>query len=236
MRLNLNRLFRRRKAGGSIVVLIFGVFACLSGLTATLMGAPLAWWRAREAARLPRPTVAELETLPPGTDALFTGWVPASDFDLNLPHGLVLYKVERAAETEGTATPGPSATWVLETPPQDRIRFQLTEDDAVTLQLPEDVSFANAHVSFANAHVFETQEDGVTRRYTGYLPDQTLTVEGTWERPNLVTARALTAGPPDAYVAHLRRQPGQLAVGGAVCGGMGFVLLVVAAGLRLLGK
>lgn len=229
MRLNLSRLFRRRKAGLSIVVLMFGIFACLSGLTATLMGAPLAWWRAREAARLPRPLVTDLEALPPGTDALFTGWVPASEFDLNRPHGLVLYKVERAAESEGTATPGPSTPWVLETPPRDRIRFQLTENDAVTLQLPEDVAFANAHV-------FEAQEDGVTRRYTGYLPDQTLTVEGTWERADFVTAQSLYAGPPDAYVAHLRRQPGQLALGGALCGGTGFVLLLVAAGLRLLGK
>jgi hypothetical protein len=229
MRLNLSRLFRRRKAGLSIVVLMFGIFACLSGLTATLMGAPLAWWRAREAARLPRPLVTDLEALPPGTDALFTGWVPASEFDLNRPHGLVLYKVERAAESEGTATPGPSTPWVLETPPRDRIRFQLTENDAVTLQLPEDVAFANAHV-------FEAQEDGVTRRYTGYLPDQTLTVEGTWERADFVTAQSLYAGPPDAYVAHLRRQPGQLALGGALCGGTGFVLLLVAAILRLLGK
>jgi hypothetical protein len=222
-------MFRRRKAGWSVVVLIFGCFACLSGLTATVMGAPLAWWRAREVARLPRPSVDNLETLPPGTDVLLTGWIPASAFDLNRPHSLVLYRVERAAETGGTATPGASLTWALETPPQERIRFQLTEAEALTLQLPEDVTFVNART-------FEEAGEAGTLRYTGYLPDQTLTVEGRWERPQLVTARTLYGGPPDAYVAHQRRQPGQLALGGAVCGGMGLVLLGVAAVLRLMGK
>ena len=96
------------------------------------------------------------------------------------------------------------------------------------LQLPEDVVFANARV-------FEEEQDGVSRRSVGYLPGQALTVEGTYEGGNLITAHTLYAGSPEAYIDYLQHQPGQLTVSGMICGGAGLILLLAAAVLRLLG-
>ncbi len=106
--------------------------------------------------------------------------------------------------------------------------FLLEGNLSVTLQVPEDVTFANAHV-------FEEEQGDMSRRYVGYLPGQALTVEGVGEGHSLITAHTLYAGSPDAYIEYLEHQPGQLAVGGMICGGTGLVLLLAATLLRLLG-
>ncbi|MEJ5310609.1 MAG: hypothetical protein WHX52_12625 [Anaerolineae bacterium] len=223
------RFFSRRRSGLSTVAFIFAIFACLSSLLTTI-ATPMAWQRAQAAKRLPRPVAGELETLPPGSRALFSGHLSKEAAGQNAPHGLALYKVEIATPSttdDDTTTPAPSS-WTLETPPQERVDFLLEENLSVTLQLPQDVALANAHV-------FEEEQDGVRRRYVGYLPGQALTVEGVWEGHNLITAHTLYAGSPDAYIEYLQHQPGQTAVGGMICGSTGLVLLLAAAILRLLG-
>ncbi len=224
------RFFSPRRSGFSLVMFIFAIFACLTGLLATFIGTPLAWQRAQAARRLPRPAAAELESLPPGSRALFIGNLSKDLSSQNAPHGLALYKVESASTstTDDEEINPASSAWTLETPPQERVEFLLEENLSVTLQLPEEVNFANAHV-------FEEEQDGVRRRYVGYLPGQALTVEGVWEGDHLITVQALYAGSPDAYIEYLQGQPAQLAVGGMICGGISLVLLFAAAILRLLG-
>ncbi|NJP05665.1 MAG: hypothetical protein HC837_08630, partial [Chloroflexaceae bacterium] len=78
--------------------------------------------------------------------------------------------------------------------------------------------------------------DGADVRYVGYVPQQSLTVEGIWQGQAILTAQVLYGGTSEAYIASLERQPGMLFFSGMMC--CGFSLTILGAGLtvRLLGR
>jgi len=220
-------VFPRRKAGLSVLFLIGGLFACFNTLVLGVLGVPFTFLKAREAAALPRPTADALQTLSPGTSALVTARLPL-DMEAG-PYGLGLYSVElsrSAAGEDSVSDDTETGLWKLETPPPQWVTLLLDNGYDLRVQMPETVSFLNAN----------TFEEADTRRYKGFLPGQTLTIEGTWEGDDLMTARALYAGSSDAYVSYLREQPGMSFVGSAFCGGVGIVLLCVALVLRFAGR
>jgi hypothetical protein len=106
---------------------------------------------------------------------------------------------------------------------------------------PLSVQFSS-QTAFLNAQRFEEESveslvgSGRERRYVGYLPGQALTVEGTWEGGELLTARTCYAGTPEDYSTYLARQPWIMLAAGVTCGGLGVSLLVIGFALRLLGK
>jgi len=120
----------------------------------------------------------------------------------------------------------------METPPQ-RTEILLTNGKPLSVQF-------SAKTNFLNAQQFEEGLEGSgdekgERRYVGYLPGQTLAVEGAWEGNGLLTARSCYAGTPDEYAASLARQPWLMLLMGLICGGLGISLLGIGFALRLLG-
>ncbi len=219
----LNLWRRRRRSGGlSTLLVILGIFSCITATTLSVIGAPLAWWRAREVASYPQPQPSELGTIAAGTPVLLAARLPV-DGAVGA-HGLALYKVEvfRDAQ-EDTDT---AAGWRLETPPPARVPLLLADDRRITAQLPE-------NIALTNAETFESEERKV--RTIGYLPGQALTVEGTWEGRDLITATSLYAGTPEAYVEYRRNQPGISLLGAGFCGSVSLGLFVVALALHLSG-
>lgn len=225
-------LFRRRKPGGlAVVLLVFGIFGCVSAALALGLGTPAAWLNARAAARYPQPRAADLAALPPGTPALLAAQLPVNA--ATGPHRLALYRVDYQAGPDtspGILTPEGGGAWALEVPPPEQVALHLEGGDTLTVQLPETVAFANAEV------IEEDLGAGALRRYTGFLPGQTLTIAGVWEGEGRATAQTLFAGAPEGYVAYLRAQPGAIFTGGMLCGGASMALLVVAVALRFLGR
>ncbi len=225
-------LGRRSRGGGfSVVLLIFGVFGCISTAAMVFLGAPLAWGQARKVAALPQPAANALATLTPGTEALFTAQLPAPEE--TGPFGLALYYVEVLQEAQSSegGTPSRSQTWVRESPSPAAVTLRLSDGGQLRVQLPQQVAFYNAQRQESLA---DTEERAM--RYVGYLPLQTLTVHGTWEGDGVVTAEALYAGSAAAYVDYRQSQPGTALVTGGFCGGVALLLLAVGVVLRFLGK
>lgn len=217
------RLLRRRPGGLSTLFILLGIFGCITAATLSVIGAPLAWWRAREVAEYPQPQPSELEMIPPGTPVLLAARLP-TDVE-TIRHGLALYKVEVLVETHDET--GTAAGWRLAMPPPARVRLALVDGHEITVQMPEDVAFANAQT-------FESEDR--KERTIGYLPGQALTVDGAWEGANMITAASLYAGTPEAYVDYRRRQPGMSLLGAGFCGSASLGLFVIAAVLRVRGQ
>jgi hypothetical protein len=148
------------------------------------------------------------------------------------PYGLALFYVEYRQQNnpdgnEAEATRASSYSWQIEKPPPQKVELLLEDGTPLLVHIP-------FKTSFLQAQQFEEQEKG--RRYIGYLPGQTLTVEGTWEGNDLLTAHAFYAGTPDDYRNFLAHQPGAVLLMGMVCGGLGLGLLGIGSVLRLLGR
>lgn len=221
-------LGRRRKGGFSTVLLIFGALGCVSALLAMALGAPLAFVNAQQVAGLPRPAPEALPELPLGTRALFVGQLPA-DSETG-PLGLALYYVE--IERTTTSQEGNTTTsWEMLGPPPEQVTLILEDGAPLTVRLPEDVDFLNAHRFDSLA---DTDTEG--RRFVGYYPVETLTIEGTWQGDGQVLAQKLYAGSAADYVRYLRAQPGQTFMGGMLCGGLALLFLIGGAALALIGK
>jgi hypothetical protein len=228
---------RRRSSGLSILLLLMGALSCLMALPTIVLGPPWGWMRAREIASLARPSPSELDTLAPGVRVLVVSQI--SPHTPPGPYGLALFYVEARQQDTATqdgkqnASTSPSSAWQIEIPPPQRTEFLLTNGKPLVVQF-------SAKTNFLNAHQFEESLEGLgdekkERRYVGYLPGQTLAVEGTWEGNGLLTARSCYAGMPDEYAASLARQPWLMLLMGVICGGLGISLLGVGFGLRLLG-
>ncbi len=226
---------RRRHSGVSIFLLLMGVLACLSGCPMAVFGVPYSWRRSEEVKSLPRPEPAELRALSPGTSVLIAAQLPP-DTPVG-PYGLALfyteYRQQGTSESNKDETPsGSSSSWQIEQPPPQRIEMSLEDGTPLSVQIP-------FKTSFLKAQRFEEEgleSSGTERRHVGYLPGQTLTIEGTWEGNDLLTARTLYAGTPDDYQGYLASQPGTVLLMGTVCGGLGMGLLVIWGVLRLLGR
>ncbi|MGB0389605.1 MAG: hypothetical protein ACPGWR_32695, partial [Ardenticatenaceae bacterium] len=126
-------------------------------------------------------------------------------------------------------------------PPPPRFEMLLEDGSSLSVQFSPTLRQAQGAPSFLNAQSFETEEENgqpnrAERRYVGYLPGQTLTVEGRWEGNGLFTADASYAGRPDDYVEYLRTQIGASFLMGIMCGGIGLVLLLVGGFMRMIGR
>ncbi|MBU0493714.1 MAG: hypothetical protein KKA73_11360 [Chloroflexi bacterium] len=219
---------RRRGSGVSLLLLLAGLFACLTGCPAAVCGVPYGVTRSLEAMlAVARPTPAQLHALPPGTRVIIAAQLSRDAVD---PPGLALFYTEtrpaRAADDPATAT---SYAWQPEAPPPPRVVMQLADGSSLTVQMP-------AQPQFLNAQQLDAATPALGRRYVGYLPGQTLAVEGVWESRDLLTARALYAGSVNDYLTHLAYQPGTMLLMGMGCSGMGLLLLLMGAMLRVLGK
>lgn len=230
--------FRRNRRGFSVVLLIFGIFGCVAGCPLALFGAPYSIIRSRQVAALPRPEPAQLRATAPGTSLLIAAQIaPDAPAD---SHGLALAYVEarqiggqqdREAGTPGTG----SSSWQIEQPPPPTFEMQLLDGEPVTIQMTAKPSFLNAQRIEARGESVET-EPRTERRFVGYLPGQTLTVEGVWEGSNRITAGAFYSGTPDDYLNFLTyTQPAGALLMGLVCGLLGLVLVIGGGAMRVLG-
>ncbi len=219
---------RRSKSGFSIVLLILGGLGCLSSLLAVGLGTPMAFANARQVAALPQPAPDALAGLALGEQALFVGQLP--DSTATGPFSLYLYYFE--SEVTTTSESGAETTrWVRIAPPPEQVTVYLSDGAPLTVRLPADVAFLNAHRYDAQS---DTDQEG--RRYVGYHPLTTLTIEGTWQGEGRVLAQQLYAGSAESYLRYLRAQPGQLFMSGMFCGGLALILLLSGALLALMGK
>lgn len=190
----------------------------------------LSWQNARQVAALPRPTPAELRALTPGTRAVVAARLPANA--PTGPAGLALYYVERQAK-DNKQTPPPttssSSQWQLETPPPTRMDMVLEDETQLTVQI-------SPQTSFWNNQTVELPDTQPLLRHVGYLPGQTLAVDGTWEGNGLFTAQALYAGRIQDYVAYVESVPGNSFLIGLVCVGTALGLFLLGLIMRILGK
>lgn len=241
------RFFRpRRRAGCSALLLVAGLLQCLATAALLTFGVPASWQRARAVKALPRPGTA-LAELGAGTRAIFTVQVPPDRTRQSNVHGLALFYVETRSldstperEPEDEATPSLSSQpWEQTQPPPSPVTLRLTNGEPVTVRLSQSVSFLNAEEIEAGVASVSRQQKGLPpreRRYVGYLPGQTLAVEGTWEGNQTIIARTCYAGSPDDYVAYVAAQPGQMALSGLFCGVMAVLLMGAGVVLRVLGR
>ncbi len=227
----------RRKAGISLLFLLGGLFGCLMGGMLVIFGTPVSWGRSRQVAALPRPEPAALSSLAPGTSILLSARLP-EDAPAG-PYGLALFYTERRVADPSAAGDGERGTtrssrWQREPSEAFSVPMRLEDGTEITVQVLPTAAFLNAHRFEEGAEGAEDSQEA--RRYVGYFPGQALTLEGTWEGEEWLTARALYAGSPQAYVSYLSGLPVQTFIGGLVCWGVSILFLIVGAFLRLLGK
>jgi len=225
--------YRRRRTQISGCVLAVGVLACLSSFLLSTVVVYLNWAGARQAAALPRPNLAELRALSPGTQVLIAASLPVNA--PTGPTGLALFYTERPTDWDSESSrPTPSAQssqWEMASPPPARMDMLLEDGTLLSIQIPQKTSFLNKQT--VN---LETGADETPMRHVGYLPGQALTVNSTWEGNDLLTARALYAGSITAYQTYLDSQPGNTLLAGLMCGGTGIGLLVLGIFLKVLGR
>ena len=222
-------LRRRRQGGGSTVFLIFGVIGLFMACGGLLVGVPAGFYRAREVRNLPQPTTAELEALPAGTTVLISAQLPT---DVATTDGLALFYIEeRLNATPSTNDESTSAS------DRDWVRVEGTERLTVVVgggaQLT--VQFSN-NTSFGNTQEVEGGvDDGeLDRRTVGYLPGQTVALEGAWEGNDLFTAKTVYAGTVDDFVTSVGRSPFAILGFSLVCLMISFAFIGVGGAARFL--
>lgn len=236
----LGRNRRSRRSGLSAILLFIGILSCPITCMMVGFGVPATWMQFREIQALPQPSPAELTTVAPGTRMLSAAQL-APDMPIG-PHGLVLFYIEesvprRATEDDNDATKAQtsSSDWHRYQLPPLQVEMLLDGNEPVIVQLPPTISFLNAQQVEETENTSESNQERILR-YTGYLPNQILTIEGTWEGNNIITAQTVYAGRLDDYLDYLANQPGTLFLSGIMCGVMGVFLVGVGLILRMLGK
>ena len=224
------RFFRRRRQGGaSTAFLIFGVIGLFMGCSGILFGVPAGFIRAREVRNLPQPTAAELTNLPPGTTVILSAQIPSG---APATDGLALsYIEERLTGTPTPDNPDPSA--------DDRDWMRIEGTESLVLVLSDgrelDTRFPTT-TTFSNAQTEEIEIDGGLRdrKTVGYVPGQTLALEGNWEGNNAFTAKTVYAGTIDDFVTTVGRSPFAIFGFSLVCLLISFGLIGMAGVGRLL--
>jgi hypothetical protein len=217
------------------------MFGCFGATMAIFFGAPTSWMRAREAAALPQPAPAELASLSSGTAMLLQAQVPP-DAPTNEPHGLALFYAEERTSRTPTRQAGDerpperiSSAWERVEPPPVQVELRLSNDEPLNVQLPPNIRFLNGQEIEGEPQ--QQVDDGQReRRYVGYLPGRSLTLEGTWEGNNRFTANVSYAGTPTDYVDYLDNQSGRMVLSGLFCCVASFVFMGAGAILWLLGR
>lgn len=228
-------LFRRRRGGISVLILIVAVCGVLSSCMTLFFGVPASIMRAREVSNLPVVSAAEVSGLAAGTKGIFMVQIP-SNVTADEVNGLALYYIEE--RQRGTMTPNndnettssSSASWELVQPPVGTFEMTLSNGDPIIINIPSNTSFMNAET------VDEEDSDTLERRAVGYRAGQTLTLEGVWEANEILTAQTLYYGTPDQFVSDIRSAPGSLFLFSIICGVISLGLLITGAILRFLGR
>lgn len=227
-------LFRRRRGGISVLVLIVAICGVLSSCMTLFFGVPTSIVRAREVSNLPIVSAAEMSGLAAGTKGIFAVQIPANA-TADEVNGLALYYIEE--RQKATTTPdedGTSSTstsnWEVIQPPVGTFEMALTNGATIMVNIPSNTSFMNAET------VDESSSDTQERRAIGYRAGQTLTLEGVWDSSETLTAQTLYYGTPDQFVSEIRRAPGSLFLFSIICGVISLGLFITGGVLRFLGR
>ncbi len=226
------RFFRRRSNGFSPVLLIFGAMGTFMACMMFAIGVPMSFMRAREVSNLPQPAPAVLVDMPAGTTVVISARIPR---DTPTIQGLALYKVEE--KLTGT----PSAEFP-ESTPEDRqwqwvdgtqsLQMELSDGRFIDVQFPRSVGMQSVEETTTD----QVNNGAVERQTKGYLPGQTVAIEGRWEGDDLLTANVVYGGSIDEFVEGTGRAPYQLALFSAICLIFSFAMLGGGAALRFLGR
>ena len=215
--------------GGSTVFLIFGVIGLFMACGGIVVGVPAGIVRARAVRNLPQPTTAELSTLPAGTTVLIPAQLPT---DIATTDGLALYYIEErlnatvAAGDESTSAA--DRNWVR-VEGTDRLDVMMSDGEWLTVQFSNNTSFGNTQ------EIEGAMDDGeLDRRTVGYLPGQTVALEGAWEGNDLFTAKTVYAGTVDDFVTSVGRSPFAILGFSLVCLLLSFVFIGVGGAARFL--
>lgn len=206
--------FRRRQPSGvSFLLLFFGVFGLCTGCGGLVFGVPAGFVRAGEVRRMEQPSSAELDSQISGSTIIIAAQIPS---DSPATDGFALfYTEERLSGTPTADNPDPSLDdrdWMRTEDRTDRLVLVMNDSREITVQFPTTVSFINAQER-------ETDLDGGIRERTtrGYIPGQTLAIEGSWEGDNLLTAKTAYAGTVDEFVSYVGRTPYAVFGGSIFC-------------------
>ncbi|NJO07100.1 MAG: hypothetical protein HC876_17170 [Chloroflexaceae bacterium] len=231
----LDLLFFRRRPRNrfSPLLLIVGVLGLLMACILIGLGVPASFARSQDVRNLPRVEASALVSQPPGTRLLTTVQLPATAEVTE--QGLVLFYIE---ERQAGGTPegavgnnNTSQGWQRVQAPPSPYRFVLPNGETVQAQFTPSVMFFNAQTLEPDAGAPPGE-----RRIVGYLPQQALTLEATWEGNNLLTVRAAFAGAPDAYTRFMDNQPGGVFLMGIFCGITALLLLGAGVFLWIAGR
>ncbi|MCB9433680.1 MAG: hypothetical protein H6668_17045 [Ardenticatenaceae bacterium] len=227
------RLFRRRRNGFSPVLLIFGILGIFMACGMTMCAVPASFMEGREVAGLDQPSGDELDALTPGTRALFAAQL--SPEAAAGEQGLVLFYVEerplkQTTDVDGNPMETVGDSWNRVTEPAGEMEMRADNGRLLTIQIPPGTTFMEAQ------RYDEGDPGKETRRTTGYLPGQAVTVDGTWQGNGIITATKLFGGNPEGYVTAVRAAPGQMLIFGLICGGLSVLLLGAGVVLRFLGR
>ncbi|MCB0132801.1 MAG: hypothetical protein KDD78_18185 [Caldilineaceae bacterium] len=236
----------RRRDGIGCGLLVLGVLAGLMAAM-TAISAPLAWSDARQVRRLHQPSAAELTALAPGREILLTVTLASEQPALDTEYAL-FYQEQSVRVPD--AESGTRTEKVKSPPIPARVDVLLVDGTPIQLQVASGTTFLNAQsVSRGNLPLAldddaDLAAEGAppigtvvagSSRVVGYLPGQTLTVRGTWEGRDLLTAETLYAGALDDYLSYVARSPGVQLLMGLGCGGIALMLLLLGGILRFVG-
>ncbi len=216
--------------------MIFGAFGLVMACLTLFVAVPATFMRARTVRALPQFQAAELATLGAGEAGLFTARIPAdatTDED-----GFALAELQRKIHDENPEVAnlregeeGPSRDWVVAEPLPAEIILELDDGSQVTVLLPNNTSLQNAEVL-----EYDDAEKLYAYEKKGYRAGQTLTIEGTWETNDTITASYLFNGSASGYVEHTRNSIGGAFLAAISCGMLAVLMAGAGVFLRLTGR
>lgn len=219
----------RRWDGVSTLLIFFGLFALCTAVMTVFVGVPLSVREAVATRGLPLIAAAELNELAPGTRGLFVVQIPQDAPADAL--GLVASRVDTRPLTRPDGSQPLESDWQTAQGELHMLDVVVPGDgrgQIITLQVAPDTVRRDAQQ-------LTDQLEARELRHSGYLPGQTVTVDGIWSGNGLLTAKTIATSAPDAYVQQATFLPANLLVGGLVCGALALLMLVLGAVLRFVG-
>lgn len=219
----------RRWNGVSTLLIFFGLFALCTAVMTVFVGVPLSVREAVATRGLPLIAASDLDTLAPGTRGLFVVQIP-QDAPVDAL-GLVASRVETRPLTRPDGSQPLESDWQTAQVELHTLEVIVPGDgrgQTIALQVAPDTVRRDAQQ-------LADQQEAQELRHSGYLPGQTVTVDGTWSGSGLITAGTISTAAPETYVQQATFLPANLLVGGLVCGGLAVLMLVLGGILRFVG-
>lgn len=212
---------RSRRRGGTAGLLLFlGVFGLIGACMTVLVGVPLGVREAFAVRGLPVITAVDLDSMTPGERALFIVQLP-EDAETDAL-GLVASQVEARPSTREDGTPATESDWAVVENGLQQVSVVVVGNDGAgvtaVVQLAPDTGRRSAQT-------LESQQGEEERRHSGYLPGQTVTIDGTWIGDGQITAGTISADAPDAYVQQVTTTPATMLLCGLLCGAIALLML-----------